>query len=39
MIVASFISMKAEMAHSRTYEDFSKLLGERPERLGIVSRM
>lgn len=39
MIVANFTSIKPEMAHSRTYEDFSKLIGERPERLGIVSRM
>lgn len=39
MIVANFTTVKPEMAHSRTYEDFSKFLGERPERLGIVSRM
>lgn len=39
MIVANFTTMKPEMAHSRTYEDFSKFLGVRPERLGIVSRM
>ena len=39
MIVANFTTMKPEMAHSRTYEDFSKFLGARPERLGIVSRM
>lgn len=39
MIIANFTTVKPEMAHSRTYEDFSKFLGEKPERLGIVSRM
>lgn len=28
MIVANFTTVKPEMAHSRTYEDFSKFLGE-----------
>lgn len=27
------------MGETRTYEDFYKFLGSRPERLGIVSRM
>lgn len=39
MIIANFTTVKPEMAHSRTYEDFSKFLGEKPQRLGIVSRM
>lgn len=39
MIIANFTTHKPEMAHSRTYEDFSKFLGEKPARLGIVSRM
>lgn len=39
MIIANFTTVKPEMAHSRTYEDFSKFLGEKPARLGIVSRM
>lgn len=38
-IIANFMTQKPEMAHSRTYEDFSKFLGRMPERLGIVSRM
>lgn len=39
MIIANFTTVKPEMAHSRTYEDFSKFLGENSKRLGIVSRM
>ena len=27
MIIANFTTVKPEMAHSRTYEDFSKFLG------------
>ena len=27
------------MSDTRTYEDFSKFLGERPHRLGVVSRL
>jgi hypothetical protein len=33
------MTQKPEMAHTRLYEDFSKFLGEKPERLGLVSRM
>lgn len=39
MLIANFVTEKPELAHSRTYEDFSKFLGTRPERLGIVSRL
>lgn len=39
MLIAKFVTEKPELAHSRTYEDFSKFLGVRPERLGIVSRL
>ena len=39
MLIAKFVTEKPELAHSRTYEDFSKFLGTRPERLGIVSRL
>lgn len=39
MLIAKFVTQKPELAHSRTYEDFSKFLGTRPERLGIVSRL
>lgn len=39
MIVANFTTVKPELAHTRTYEDFYKFLGDRPERLGIVSKM
>ena len=39
MLIAKFTTVKPEMAHSRTYEDFYKFLGAKPARLGIVSRM
>ena len=39
MLIAKFVTEKPELAHSRTYEDMSKFLGVRPERLGIVSRL
>ena len=39
MIVAQFTSNIPTMDDTRTYEDFYKYLGDKPERLGIVSRM
>ena len=39
MIVASYVNVKPEMAHSRTYEDFYKLLGTRPQMMGVMARM
>lgn len=39
MLIAKFVTARPELANSRTYEDFSKFLGVRPERLGIVSRL
>ena len=39
MLVASFVTNRSEMGNTRTYEDFSKFLGERPHRLGVVSRL
>ena len=39
MIVASYINLKPEMAHSRTYEDFYKFLGARPKMMGVMARM
>ena len=39
MLVASFVTNRATMGDTRTYEDFSKFLGERPHRLGVVSRL
>ena len=39
MLVASFVTNRATMGDTRTYEDFSKFLGERPHRLGLVSRL
>ena len=39
MKIASFTSNIPTMGDTRTYEDFYKYLGVKPERLGIVSRM
>lgn len=39
MIVANYVNVKPELAHSRTYEDFYKLLGTRPKMLGVMARM
>lgn len=39
MLVASFVTNRSEMGNTRTYEDFSKFMGERPHRLGVVSRL
>ena len=38
-LIAEFTTIKPEMAHSKTYEDFYKFLGAKPTRLGIVSTM
>ena len=39
MIIANYVNVKPEMAHSRTYEDFYKFLGTRPEMMGVMARM
>jgi len=39
MIIASYVNMKPELAHSRTYEDFYKFLGTRPKMMGVMARM
>ena len=39
MLIAQFTTVKPELAHSRTYEDFSKFLGEKPKRLGLVGSL
>lgn len=39
MIVASYVNMKPEMAHARTYEDFYKFLGSRPKMMGVMAKM
>ena len=39
MIIASYVQIKPELAHSRTYEDFYKFLGARPKMLGVMARM
>lgn len=39
MLVASFVTNRATMGDTRTYEDFDKFMGSRPHRLGVVSRL
>lgn len=39
MKITSFSTSHAQMASTRTYEDFHKWIGERPERLGVVSNL
>lgn len=39
MIVANYVNIKPEMAHSRTYEDFYKFLGSTPKMMGVMARM
>ena len=39
MVIASYVNVKPELAHSRTYEDFYKLLGTRPKMMGVMARM
>ncbi len=39
MIVANFVTNRATMGDTRTYEDFYKFLGTRPYKLGVVSRL
>lgn len=29
MVIANYVNVKPEMAHSRTYEDFYKFLGDK----------
>lgn len=38
-LIAQFTTIKPELAHSRTYEDFSKFIGDKPKRLGLVDQM
>lgn len=39
MIIANFVTNRATMSETRTYEDFYKFLGTRPTKLGVVSRL
>ena len=39
MLVASFTSKNPTMGETKTYEDWSKYLGTKPNRLGVVARM
>ena len=39
MKVNTFTTVNPNMSRTRTYEDFSKFIGDKPSRFGIVSRM
>lgn len=39
MLVANFTTQVPTMGNTRTYEDFYKFLGVKPERLGVVARL
>lgn len=39
MRISSFTTVRPTMSDTRTYEDFSKFLGAKPERLGLVARL
>lgn len=39
MLVANFTSRIPTMGNTKTYEDWSKYLGSKPHRLGVVARM
>lgn len=39
MLVASIVTNRSNMGNTRTFEDFSKFLGSKPHRLGVVSRL
>lgn len=39
MIVANFITERAAMGSTRTYEDFYKFLGAKPHKLGVITRL
>ena len=39
MLLANWVNVKPELAHSRTYEDYYKLLGTRPKMMGVMARM
>jgi len=37
--ISGFTTIRPEMANTRTYEDFSRFLGTKPERLGLVAKL
>ena len=39
MKVATFTTVNPNMSNTRTYEDFSTWIGEKPSRFGVVARM
>lgn len=39
MLIAEFTSRIPNMGDTKTYEDWSKYLGQNPHRIGVVARM
>jgi hypothetical protein len=39
MIIASYVNIKPESAHTRTAEDYYKFLGMKPKMMGVMARM
>lgn len=38
-IIASFVTNRPTMSETRTYEDFYKFIGSKPERLGVMAKL
>ena len=39
MLLANFTTVRPEMGRTRTYEDWSKFLGEKAHKMGIVAKL
>lgn len=39
MLVANFTTVRPEMGKTRTYEDFSKFLGKKGHKLGVLAKL
>lgn len=39
MLTANYVNIKPEVSSDRTYEDFYKFLGAKPEMMGVMARM
>jgi len=37
--ISGFTTVRPEMSSTRTYEDFSKFIGIKPERIGLVAKL
>ena len=39
MLVANFTTVRPEMGSTRTYEDFSKFLGKKSHKMGVLAKL